>query len=494
MKTLFHLLENSLSKYHNLPIFHTNTNSTITYEKFMKNVRKFEYVLQTNNIKKGDKCIVIGNNSPTLGALYHAMFRNGAIVVPTYSNQQENVKVHMINETKPKIVFNTGNSLSSKFSQHKFHEINHETSQINNQHFLYKYIDIDEQDLAAILYTSGTSGLPKGVKLTHLNIMSNIESIDRSIGNNNWNITKDDKSVMFLPFNHSYGLSGFNYMIKKGASMYINNDPTQLINDFKTYNPTLLFAVPRLFQMIYQKLPIQNMDYVPYIFKYLLTKQLFGSELKYATCGGAFLDPKLLQTFHNLNVPIFQGYGTTEASPMIALNNGKNNKYKSVGKILDCNKVKFVNDEIWVSGNNVSSGYYNIDSDSFVTEEEKTWYKTGDTGYIENEYLYITGRISETYKLSNGKFVNPSEVENILCRSSKIKQCMVYTLNGIDNEVLVATDYSKQEIEETIKQLENQMKGYDVPKKVRIVDQFDPKFMTQKQSLKRNEILKEYVK
>jgi long-chain acyl-CoA synthetase len=425
------------------------------------------------------------------------MFKQGCVAVPTYLKQRCEDKHHIIRETQPKIIFNTGekmNILSSCV------ELNHETLVVNDSYSKLNEQNIEPYDLATILYTSGTSGKPKGVMLTHSNIVSNIEAIDKRFSDGICTIDEHDKCVSFLPMNHCYGLvCEFLYMTMKGSSMYINKNLLQLKSDFVSYNPTVLCAVPRLFQMIHNKMPIQNSTYLSFAGRRVsnfLKSQVFGKNLRHATCGGAPIDKELLRYFYTMDLPIYQGYGTTETSPMATLNSGTSNSYGSVGKVLDGVKIKLSEtNEIMISGPNVSSGYFGHRSNSFVRENETNWYLTGDIGHFENDYLYIDGRESNTYKLANGKFVNPEEIEGILCRIPYISQCMVFTPDGISNMAIIVSNESENKIRQSVEKLKSHIKGYEFPTKFIIVKEpFNQDLLTQKQSLKRKLVLKEYEK
>jgi long-chain acyl-CoA synthetase len=499
MKTIVNFLDHSLRRFPNKPIYHLSPTSVITYEQFGKEISKFQCLLQRNKINKGDVCIVVGDNSPKLGALFCAMFKEGCIVVPTYLKQHQDIKMHMIREIQPKIIFNSGASLKNNIPLSNIIELNHETVQIDASHHNFQNHILEPNDVATILYTSGTSGTPKGVMLTHENIVSNIVSINEKFGSSLSNLTEEDVCVSFLPMNHCYGLvCEYLYMLYKGASMHINTDLTKLVLDFRTYNPTILCAVPRLFQMIYKGIPIKNTEYLPFgsYINNFLKEKTFGKRIRHATCGGAAIDSQLLKYFHTMDLPIYQGYGSTETSPMVTLNAGTENIYGSVGKVLECNQIKFVNDEIWVSGSNVSRGYFKHTSDSFVLDssDNKYWYKTGDTGHMENEYLFIDGRLSETYKLSNGKFVNPAEIEGILGRLRCVKQSIVFSLDGDQNMALIVSDESVDKVNMEIKKLKLHIKGYEFPTKIVVIkENFDQELLTQKQSLKRKQILEKYM-
>lgn len=482
---LYHVLCSSAITFNSRPLFHLTTSRLKTYDDFMCDVLYCQSFLQEKNVKSGDNVMIVGDNSPNWATILYASWGCGATVVPTFLKQQYSVKQHIINETKPKVIFNTGEMLRGH------NEFNYIKDDIFSQGPL-KDVDLDKNKLAAILYTSGTSGLPKGVPLTHENIISNIDSIDRMTISNE--ITKHDKYVSFLPWNHCYGLNcELNYIINKGASTHIVTDPALLVKKFKEHNPTILCAVPKVFQLIEKK---TNFAYLPNFARNMLVRSLFGKNLRFCSVGGSAISPSLINYFRKAKIDIYQGYGSTECSPMISLNNKNENKIGSVGKILDCNQISFLNDEILVSGDNVINKYYNINDPSFIIRDDKTWYRTGDAGYLDEDgYLYVTGRIKEQYKLTNGKFINPNDVEQILLQIPEIEQAMVFG-NGLEhNHAIVVSELCEYQIMNKIDKIKDQFKPHEIPKKIIVTKEHfsvDNNLLTQKQSLKRNEILKYY--
>ena len=166
-KSLYHVLHNSVGLFRNRPLFHISPTSYQTYDAFMSNVNMYQIFLKERGVKPGDNIMIVGDNSPNWAAVLYASWGTGATIVPTFKNQQPHITQHIIKETEPKIIFNTGpNSLRGE------NEFNHEKIYSTCPSFPSD-VDLNEDDVAAILYTSGTSGLPKGVPLTHKNIISN---------------------------------------------------------------------------------------------------------------------------------------------------------------------------------------------------------------------------------------------------------------------------------------------------------------------------------
>lgn len=514
------MFANTVSKHGPRPLFHINAYDSLKYNDIYHNSLKFKHFLQTSGVKKGDNVMVLGNGSPQWASLLYATNSIGAILVPTFEEQQDHIKSHIINQTKPKIIFNSTKDSAVKLSQHKFIECNHEVMSFNsNFPLICPEPDLDLNNTAVILYTSGTSGLPKGVPLTNLNILSNIEAVSNCANNGIDNVEPSDKFVSFLPWNHCYGLNcELNSIVLNGASLYRNNDLLKLRSDILTHNPTILCTVPRLFQLMHKK--ISWTEKIPQLVKPIINPiiktKLFGKNLRYCTVGGSAMPQNLIDFFEGYNVKIFQGYGTTEASPMISLNSSINLKRGSVGKVLDYNEVlinpvedtehdnalKLFNNgspvgEILVRGTNLMTNYYGYDNtESFVVINGVNYYRTGDIGYLEDDYLFITGRIKEQYKLSNGKFVNPSEVESVLLTIPEIQQVVVFGKDADHNSAIIVTNSSEQVIRNKINAMSNQMKKYEVPKHLILTtDPFTTEngLLTQKKSQKREIIIKKYA-
>jgi len=232
----------------------------------------------------------------------------------------------------------------------------------------------------------------------------------------------------------------------------------------------------------------------------MIIRSVFGNSLRFCSVGGSAIDPQLLQYFKDAKIDIYQGYGSTECSPMISLNSAYANKMGSVGKILDCNKVKINEDgELLVAGTNVANGYLNNKDDTnFVRNTfDELWYKTGDSATIDDEgYLFVTGRIKEQYKLTNGKFVNPSDVEQILLQIPEIDQTMVFGNGDEHNTAIVVTNSTQKQINTTINKIKHKFNSHEFPKKIIVINEpftVENDMLTQKQSLKRNNILN-YIK
>ncbi len=286
-----------------------------------------------------------------------------------------------------------------------------------------------DQD-AIILFTSGTTGHSKAVVLTNENICTNAyasaanydaEEVAKIIGNT---------SIAILPIHHSMFLVFVLTLMQEAMAVYFNTDITRLMEDLKIIRPCTLTVVPALIEQIYNDVmkKSQQMPGTP-ISKIL--REVTGGRLYGMSCGSAKLNPKYIKAFWDWGIVISEGYGMTEASPSIAINNYKNFKIGSVGKPLPGIEVKIVDGEIWTRSKCVMKGYY---KDEESTKEVLTdgWLKTGDLGYLDEEgYLFITGRIKNLIILSNGENISPEELETLLNREEIISESQVYEANGI---------------------------------------------------------------
>jgi long-chain acyl-CoA synthetase len=513
---LLNLYFNSINKYGSNILF--NTPNTIlgkkkwTYESVDKLTNKFKFLFAQNNICKNDRILYLGDNSPQWFGANIACYQLKGIFVPVYKSQHTDVINHIVNETKPKIIMGSLD-LTNKINPELIKNIKPNILDLDK----IIYEDIPEfksiqsfssdDSINIILYTSGTTGLAKGVCLSQNNLCSNILSIDKKIGTGY--INQNDKYFNFLPWSHIYGLNcELYYGMSKGASIFINDEVKNIASNMKKSNPTIICSVPKLLYSIYDKLesnkiskiiiskhPFNSKPFDKVIGK-IIKNFIFGSNLRFINSGGAPISPHILNFYSNLNIPVYQGYGLSETSPLVSLNYPSNNKIGSVGKILDCNEVKIVNDEILVKGSNVFSGYYLNQIETLNVFDSGGYFKTGDQGYIDPDgYLFITGRCKDLYKLTNGKYINPAHIENILMESEHIQQIFIYGDSKPYNIALVVSNSSSNTILSEINKLSKKLKKYEIPEKILIVPPFtfEEKLLTAKLSLIRNNIVKKYA-
>ena len=301
-------------------------------------------------------------------------------------------------------------------------------------------------DLAAIVYTSGTTGLSKGVMLTHYNITSDITA--------SCSVQKGEHAIGFLPLNHTFcwvGALFSGYLLAEWG--YICDGVKDLQKDMQTYKPQNFSAVPLVVTSIYDRiwrtarktgredklkkglkiskfLYAHGIDVRRKIFKQIIDN--LGGELEFIICGGANLDPKYEQGMNDFGIQIINGYGMTECSPAITTNLRDYVRFGSVGKALPCNEIKimypdeFGIGEVYVRGTNVMKGYYN-DPEATAEAFDGEWLRTGDYGRMDEDgYLYFVGRKKNLIVLSNGKNVSPEEIEDKMIQIDYVNEVLVY--------------------------------------------------------------------
>ncbi len=381
----------------------------------------------------------------------------------------------------------------------------------------------ESTDTAGFIYTSGTTGNPKGVILSHGNLTSNIIALQKIFP-----LQGDDRSLSFLPWAHSFGQTvELHGMLSMGASIAINDEIPNLVGNLAVVKPTVLYAVPRIFNRIYdgvnkqmsergamiqglfadgvaaatKKNAGESLGFFENIKLQLADKLIFskirerfGGRLKYAVSGSAALNADVAKFIDSLGIEVYEGYGLTETSPIATANYPGHRKIGSVGLPVD--KVKIVidnevtgdpvNGEILVYGPNVMQGYHNRDDETKKAIMADGGFRTGDMGRLDDDgFLYITGRIKEQYKLENGKYVVPSPLEEELKLSPFIGQVMIYGMNKPYNVAVVVPDLPslkawtadngaqmsadddqvRKLIEDQLAEFGKGFKGYERPKK-----------------------------
>ena len=565
VRTLVDLQNHSFKLYKNRKLFGYNQNNQIiwkTYENWMYDSNRFSNFLLEHNVKEGDHIGIISNNCYEWACLAYGTYKIGAIYVPMYMNQSIDECNYITNNSNLKLLFcnnynkylESVNKINSnnldniyflkkeKIKNYDYTNDHPNFINMNTLKFNYKInkIKINENNTANLIYTSGTTGNPKGVVITHKNIISNIKMIRESFTDFDKICNMNDKSVSFLPWAHCYGMTcELNGLISTGGSMYISESIEKLPDEIIKNKPTLIYSVPTLFTKIYKGVenkfntPLKNKIFKDSIESYfkkdtlsiyknkIYDKLIFskvrdrlGGKVKHAFVGGASTPIEVLKFFEASKLPIIEGYGLSETSPIITLSNLEIRKLGSVGKPLPGYHIKIIKDEIFTSGDNVMKEYYlNNDENNKVFKyfDKKKYFKTGDNGYIDNDgYLYIKGRSKEEYKLENGKYVVPGKIEEKILLSKMIKQVILYGENKEYNIALVYPDYenikTNREIKEQIKNLlldeitllleKNNIKSYEIPKNILILENeltVENGFLTPKMSIKKQKVINHYI-
>ena len=331
---------------------------------------------------------------------------------------------------------------------------------------------IDPDALAEILFTSGTTGMSKGVMLSQKNIVSNINDIYRM--DFAQNLKMDPIVMSVLPIHHTFELTVDNLgVLYCGATVCINDKLENIVTNLNRFKPAVILVVPTIAEIFYKKvmegianggnkrkvkmakkvngvLKTVKIDARRKLYKSLLDK--FGGNLTNVIVGGAALRPEIAEAFDEFGVNMYQGYGLTECAPLISANYPKENKFGSVGKPVSYMEVKIEDGEILVKGAGVMLGYYKNPEATAEAFTEDGWLRTGDLGYFDEEgYLYITGRSKNLIILDNGKNIYPEELESQIAVIEGVKDCMVYDNNGKLSAVIQPTDPNDKNLIREIK-------------------------------------------
>lgn len=364
----------------------------------------------------------------------------------------------------------------------------------------YIQADIREDDLASIVYTSGTSGKSKGVMMSHRNFCANTygscDAVDIRRGT----------ALLLLPLHHTFGLvTNVFSAIAYGYPLYINKSLKRILPDMQKVKPYLLCLVPLMIEVMHKKIwetarkdgkevilrrmmKFSDMllkcgiDVRRKLFKSVLDG--FGGNLELIVSGGAPIDEKIIRDFRSLGIIVQNGYGITECGPVVSVTRGKFPTIGSVGTPLCCNQIKISEEgEILVKGENVMLGYYHNEEENKKAFDGE-WLRTGDLGHVQNGELYITGRIKNLIILSNGENISAEAIENEIYNNIPyVKEAIAYGENGaIVAEVYLDEEKAdgKERIHEDIRALNRQLPQVKVIGKVVIRDTEFPKTSTKK--------------
>ena len=498
-----------------------------------KRIKKISFFLIKNRIKKGDRVFLLSNNRIEWVEFDLAIMMSGGVTVPSFVTNNTTDNEFIIKDCQPKFivlenekVFKKNKRFLNKFKtkiiliepSENFTDYKEITSHKDKQ---IKKITVNKEDISSIIYTSGTTGNPKGVILTHKSIMHNLQGAIELI--NDFNL-KNERFFSFLPLSHSYErMAGLYFPILIGAEIYFCSTTDKLLSEIKEVKPTILSAVPRLYENIFKKIKFQ-INKTNFLVSYLLNKtflliennpkeninffekfkkkvlQIFGKKIKVLISGGAALNPDVGIFFNKLGISLLQGYGQTEASPLISCNRKKNNDPYTVGQPVKDVKVKISNNgEILVSGDNLMQGYWK--SKKLTNETLKCgWLHTGDLGKIDEQgRIIITGRKKELIVTSGGENISSQKIENMLLSFDEISQAIVY---GDGKPFLIALiklndDYKKTDVKKLIQTLNFNLNSIEKIRKFIVMDlepTYENGLMTQTMKLKKEKIFLRYKK
>ena len=511
MNTLTQLFFENSSLYQNKTLFGFKKDgewSHISWNEASDLVQDLSLGLHEIGVRKNDKISIIAENSYKWCVVDLAIISLGAITVPGYTTSNEDEIFYLLSHSEASVVFLNSKLLSTIenilpkldkikhivcIDEVKSTKLNKTINSFDNlidkgskslgkssfkEDTLYK---VKEDDVVSIIYTSGTSSKPKGVMLTHKSIISNILGANELVKELE---VKDHKFLSIIPLSHAYEhTAGFYLPILIGAEIFFNENRDQIVNDLLSVKPSLMTAVPRLYEVLHKKINNQlsnqskitqklfsktielgtkkfekhELLFIEKLQDFALDKLVrkkiqkkFGGNLKAFISGGAALNEQVGLFFQSLGINILQGYGQTECSPLISCNPINNIKIKSVGPVIKGIDIKLSKqNEILVKGNSLMKGYWKDKKNTNNTIIDG-WLHTGDLGSIDEDgYLYISGRINEMIVNSGGENIAPVPIENLLMSYDEIEQALVCGHNRpflisvlIPSETLLKTNRS----------------------------------------------------
>jgi long-chain acyl-CoA synthetase len=448
-----------------------------TWNETKQQVARWQQALLNEGLEPGDRVAIMLRNCWEWVLFDQAALSIGLVTVPIFTNDRAENVAYILDDSGSRLLLienheqwqqlkPVASQLASLCRVVSIKSIESITDQavISLNDWLpngaCKYIvrEIDPDELATIVYTSGTTGHPKGVMLSHTNILWNAEAGLRSI-----DVFPDDLALSFLPLSHTLErTAGYYLMILCGATVAFSRSIPQLAEDLVQVRPTLMISVPRIFERVYAKImdklssdpaPVRalfklavdtgwldfeyqqgRMDWSPKLLLWPLLQKLvaskvqakLGGRLRFAISGGAALSPSVARLFIGLGVAIQQGYGLTEHSPVISVNPIESNEPASVGTPLQGVQVTIGdNDELLVRSPAVMLGYWNAPEATAAVVDEDGWLHTGDQARIEKAHIFITGRLKEIIVLSNGEKVSPVDMEMAIALDGLFDQVMV---------------------------------------------------------------------
>ena len=563
LNNLIELFSHQAEKQNKKSIFlqwlNPNNKKIYTWEETQKNILKLSKIIK-KNIKEGDRCLLVSENRPEWFVSDMAIMLSGGITVPAYTTYTEEDYKYLIKDCEPSLIIVSNNEMLKKLSntinEKKFikkvitlDEVNkviHNLNIINRDKYLDFNIilnnDLLEEDKikndklkrtspACIIYTSGTGGNPKGVILSHGGILNNLVGaceIMKPLFNSR------PVFLTWLPLSHSYEHCVQFAQIAVGAKVYYAEKIEKLLENISEAKPTIMTAVPRFYQNLYNKINInlkkqtglkaklieatlrlgkkkllnQKMSFyenlINLIVEILVRKKIkkqFGGNLKAFISGGGALDKEIGEFLNSVGLPTLQGYGLTETSPVVSCNPIHKIRVESVGPPFKGNQVKIANDgEILVKGENVMLGYWNKKE-----ETEKViingWLHTGDIGKIDSKdgYLKITDRKKDIIVSAGGDNISPAKIENMITNEPEIDQCMVY---GDKKNYLVALVVPNKEflnqqekIQNIIEKTNNKLTLLEKIKKIQLIDEnfsIENGLMTPTMKVKRKKVTEKY--
>ena len=450
----------------------------IDWEQFTIEVSRWQAALLSGNFDKGDRVAIMAANGPEWAAFDMAAQGLGLVLVPLYVNDRaENISL-VLQDCGARLlivggpeqwralepVHDTLSGLDGLIALNPVEASASGLQPLAAQEWLSASHDalhveaVNRNTLATIVYTSGTTGRPKGVMLSHGNILFNVQGVLERVP-----AYREDTFLSFLPLSHMLERTcGYYLPMAAGATVAYARSAKQLAEDLETVQPTVIISVPRVFERVYTRINdrLSEQPFAKRVFLKELVKAgwnhfqyqqgrrrwspdvsiwkkideklgdkiryKMGGKLRAAVTGGAALSPEIAQFFIGLGLPILQGYGATETSPVVSNNTIENNRPDSIGTPLPGVEVRIgERDELLTRSPSVMLGYWNNPEATAQSIDADGWFHTGDCVRIEDEHIFITGRIKEIIVMANGEKVPPGDMENAIVLDSLFLQAMV---------------------------------------------------------------------
>jgi long-chain acyl-CoA synthetase len=482
------MLQESIKKNWNLPAFSDYKGSPITYGETAEKIIWLHHVFKKMHVKRGEKIALIGRNSTNWVLVYLAAITYGAVIVPVLPDFHTDDFHHIVNHSDSVLLFAADNiyenideakmpELEAIFSLQDLKkllyskkkttakEIEQEDIQLTADQFSFD--KVGNEELAGILYTSGTSGFSKGVMLPHNSLAANVR-----FARNNIALKAGDTILSFLPLAHSFGCA-FDFLFPFAVGCHITllgqiPAPKILVGALGQIRPRLILSVPLLIEKIYKnrlkpqldKAAIKTLTKVPglknVIYKKIRQKliDVFGGNFIEIVIGGAALNEEVENFLKKINFPFTVGYGMTECGPLISYTPFKaGHKKFSVGKLMDTLEIRIDSTvtqtddgsgEIQVRGENVMTGYYKNEEATKATIDDDGWLHTGDIGMLDSDgFIYIKGRHKDMLLGPSGKNIYPEEIEARLNNMPYVEESLL--IEKGEDKKLVALVYPNME-------------------------------------------------
>lgn len=488
------LLSLYTSRYSKADVFAAKPDTRWVYcssAEFTRFANELSGGLLALGLRKGDKVGIMSGNRPEWNFVDFGAMQIGLVTVPLYPNMSEHDLAYILKDAEVKALFIDGPLLYEKlrplndllagtaiFSFEKvaglrsWDTVRQLATSTDPEILASARAGVAASDLLTLIYTSGTTGEPKGVMLTHQNIVSNMLSCESLLPEGL------EKALSFLPLCHIFERMVSYLYLYKGISIYYAQSIETIADNIKEVQPHVFTTVPRLLEKVYDKIVAKGADldgvkkalfywalglglrYDPWAkggagYRMALRmanrlvfskwRQALGGRLKVVISGGAALQPRLARVFNAAGIPVVQGYGLSETSPVIAVNFlGKgNHKLGSVGRPVRGVEVKIAGDgEILCRGDNVMEGYFRRPEATAREIDEDGWFHTGDIGRVDEDgFLFITGRKKEFFKTAGGKYVSPPLIENKFKESPFVEYMVVVGENRRFPAALIVPEF-----------------------------------------------------